>query len=82
MERAMGVLGLFALLAIAWILSENRQRLNWRLIGSGLALQIFLAILLLHTTPGQVVFDLARVAVNKVIGFSNDGARFVFGDLV
>ena len=82
MERAIGVLGLFALLAIAWILSEDRQRLNWRLIGSGLALQIFLAILLLHTTPGQVVFDLARVAVNKVIAFSNDGARFVFGDLV
>ena len=82
MERVFGLFGLVVLLAIAWLLSENRRRMNWRLIGSGLALQGLLALLLLHTAPGQVVFDLARLAVNKVIAFSNEGARFVFGDLV
>lgn len=82
MERVFGIFGLVVLLAIAWLLSDNRGRLNWRLIGSGLALQGLLALLLLHTAPGQVVFDVARVAVNKVIAFSNEGARFVFGDLV
>ena len=82
MERAIGLLGLLVLLAIAWLLSENRRRLNWRLIFSGLALQALLALILLHTALGQVVFDLARLAINKVIAFSNDGARFVFGDLV
>ena len=82
MERVFGIIGLVILLAIAWLLSDNRGRMNWRLIGSGLALQGVLALLLLHTAPGQVVFDVARLAVNKVIAFSNEGARFVFGDLV
>ena len=82
MEKLISVLGLFTMLALAWMLSENRRRMDWRLIGSGLALQMGLGLLLLHTRPGQAFFSFARAAVDRVIGFSNEGARFVFGDLV
>ena len=82
MEKLISILGLFTMLALAWMLSENRRRMDWRLIGSGLALQMGLGLLLLHTRPGQAFFSFARAAVDRVIGFSNEGARFVFGDLV
>ena len=82
MEKLISILGLFTMLALAWMLSENQRRMDWRLIGSGLALQMGLGLLLLHTRPGQAFFSFARAAVDQVIGFSNEGARFVFGDLV
>ena len=82
MEKLISILGLFTMLALAWMLSENRRRMDWRLIGSGLALQMGLGLLLLHTRPGQAFFSFARAAVDRVIGFSNEGARFIFGDLV
>lgn len=82
MEKLISILGLFTILALAWMLSENRRRMDWRLIGSGLALQMGLGLLLLHSRPGQAFFSFARAAVDRVIGFSNEGARFIFGDLV
>ncbi|MEE2995317.1 MAG: nucleoside transporter C-terminal domain-containing protein [Gemmatimonadota bacterium] len=82
MEKLISILGLFTMLALAWMLSENRRRMDWRLIGSGLALQMGLGLLLLHSRPGQAFFSFARAAVDRVIGFSNEGARFIFGDLV
>ena len=82
MEKLISILGLFTMLALAWMLSENRRRMDWRLIGSGLALQMGLGLLLLHSRLGQAFFSFARAAVDRVIGFSNEGARFIFGDLV
>ncbi len=82
MERLIGIVGLLFLLGLAWLLSENRKRLNWRLIASGLGLQVLLAVVLLHTRPGQTIFELARLTVNKIIAFSNEGSQFIFGDLV
>ena len=82
MEKLISILGLFTMLALAWMLSENRRRMDWRLIGSGLALQMGLGLLQLHTRLGQAFFSFARAAVDRVIGFSNEGARFIFGDLV
>lgn len=82
MEKIISIFGLIAMLGMAWLLSENRRRMDWRLLGTGLGLQLVLALLLLHTEPGRMAFSFARAAVDKVIGFSNDGARFMFGDLV
>lgn len=80
MERWMSVLGLVTILLLAWLLSENRRRMNFRLILSGLALQFLLAVTLLWTTPGRHVFQAARLFVTRLISFSDAGAQFVFGD--
>jgi CNT family concentrative nucleoside transporter len=80
MERWMSVLGLLTILLLAWLLSENRRRMNFRLILSGLALQFLLAVTLLWTTPGRHVFQAARLFVTRLISFSDAGAQFVFGD--
>ena len=49
MERLISFFGLLVMLAIAWLLSDNRRKMNWRLIVSGVALQVLLAVVLLKT---------------------------------
>jgi concentrative nucleoside transporter, CNT family len=53
MERWISLLGLGVMVLLAWLMSENRRRLNVRLIVSGIVLQFGLAFLLLWTAPGQ-----------------------------
>jgi len=65
---------------LAWLLSVNRKRMNVRLILSGLALQFILAVLILRTSLGQSIFSYARIFVTEMIGFSNAGAKFIFGE--
>lgn len=80
MERWISAFGLLTILLLAWLLSENRRRMNFRLILSGLGLQFLLAVTLLWTTPGRHVFQAARVFITRLISFSDAGAQFVFGD--
>ena len=79
MDRLTSLLGLGVMLLLAWLMSENRWRMNVRLIVSGLLLQLGLAMLLLWTRPGRAAFDAARLVVAQVLDFSNAGAEFVFG---
>ena len=65
------------LLAIAWALSNNRRKFPWRVAGWGLGLQITLAVLLLRTPWGQLVFGGARTAINRLLGFTDAGASFL-----
>ncbi len=82
MDRIVSFVGLLAMLGLAWLLSNNRRRVDLRLVASGVALQLALAVVLLRTELGEVAFVAARVGIARLIAFSNEGARFVFGDLV
>lgn len=79
MQRIISLLGLFTMMFLAWVLSADRRRMNTRLILSGVALQLILALLILRTAVGQWAFSCARDFVTRVIEFSNQGAEFVFG---
>ncbi len=78
-ERAVSLLGLFVMLALAWLLSENRKRMNLRLIVSGVLLQFLIAVLLLKTRFGEQFFEAARIIVARIVSFSDAGAEMVFG---
>jgi CNT family concentrative nucleoside transporter len=82
MNSLTGIFGIFALLGIAWLLSSNRQAINWRLIISGLALQIFLAVFCLKIPLGREIFHILGHGIERLLQFSNAGAGFVFGFLV
>ncbi|HEX7070859.1 MAG TPA: nucleoside transporter C-terminal domain-containing protein [Rhodothermales bacterium] len=85
------LVGLAVLVAIAWVFSSDRRRIPWRTVGIGLALQIVLAIFLLHgRTLGAFFGPLAWPSIFFrwisslfvfVLRFTAEGARFVFGDL-
>lgn len=80
MMRLVSFFGLIFVILLAWLLSSDRKGMNVRLILSGTALQFLFAILILWTTPGQVVFEASRALVAKILSFSDDGAQFVFGE--
>jgi CNT family concentrative nucleoside transporter len=77
----MGVLGIAALLGIAFLLSNDRRRgLNPRIIGWGFGLQFAMALFALRTRVGARLFSSANDVANDFIGFADAGIRFVFGD--
>jgi CNT family concentrative nucleoside transporter len=80
LQRVVSLFGLLMMMFLAWLLSADRRRMNVRLILSGVALQFILAVLILWTAPGQLIFSCARLVVTQVVGFSNEGAKFVFGE--
>jgi CNT family concentrative nucleoside transporter len=81
-DRATGLLGLAVLLFLAWLLSYDRRRIPWRLVFTGLALQAAFGILVLKTTPGRWFFEGVGEVVNGLLGFTAQGAQFLFGNLI
>jgi concentrative nucleoside transporter, CNT family len=67
--------------ALAWSLSTHRKLFPWQTVLWGIGLQFVFAVLILKTTTGERVFDFAGRAVNRLIGFANEGSQFVFGPL-
>ncbi len=82
MERFTGLIGIALILGVAFALSNNRRAINYRLVGTGLALQLGLAVFILKTSVGQRIFQLLGAAITKILDFSKEGAAFVFGPLV
>ncbi len=80
--RLRGLLGLVLLTAGAWALSVNRKRIPWRIVLWGLALQLIFALLILRTPFGAGIFDAANDVILAAVGFTLEGASFLFGDLV
>ena len=82
LTRLRGFLGIAFLTLAAWALSVNRRRIPWRIVLWGLGLQFVFALLILRTPVGAGVFDTANRVVLSAVGFTMEGARFLFGDLV
>ncbi len=81
MERATGLLGILVFLGLAVAFSRNRKAIDWRLVGSSLAIQFALALLLLKTGPGLYFFEKVGVLVHGLMETSQKGIAFVFGPL-
>jgi CNT family concentrative nucleoside transporter len=76
-----GALGIGALLALAWLLSENRRSIDRRLVLGGLLLQLVLAVLLLKLPVAQQLFVAANQLVLALSRATEAGTGFVFGHL-
>ncbi len=91
MQRFTGVLGMVFLVGFAYLLSNNKKKINWRLVGTGLSLQFVFAILVLKGSMlsayfpplgwPKVFFNFVSKGFVKILDFTTSGAVFVFGDL-
>jgi CNT family concentrative nucleoside transporter len=81
MDRLIGLLGIVLILGIAWGFSNNRKAINYRTVGMGLLLQALLAVFILKVPLGKSIFGWLGEKVTKVLSFSDEGAKFVFGIL-
>ena len=77
-----GLFGLVSLLGIAWLFSEQRRSVDWRLVATGLGLQIVFACFVLLTPWGTRVFGALSEGFVQLLGFTAQGSRFIFGDFV
>lgn len=81
LQGARGVLGITALLAFAWVLSEDRAAVRARLVLGGLTLQLAVALLLLKLPAAQQLFVAVNALVLALSQATEAGTSFVFGHL-
>ncbi|ENM5882178.1 NupC/NupG family nucleoside CNT transporter [Vibrio metoecus] len=75
------LLGMGAILLVAWLLSTNRKNINLRTVSLALLLQIFFALLVLYVPAGKDALNGVTGAVSQLINYGQDGIGFVFGGL-
>jgi CNT family concentrative nucleoside transporter len=73
--------GFCCLVLLAWLLSENRRSIPWRTVLSGFALQIVLALILLHSAPARGAVMLLSLLMDALQRATDAGTSFVFGYL-
>jgi CNT family concentrative nucleoside transporter len=84
LPRLQAVAGIVLMLAACWFLRERKpgDKFPVRAVWTGLLLQLALVLLMLKTAAGEQMFESVNDAFVKLMDFSNEGARFLFGDLV
>ncbi len=80
MGRFTGVLGVVLMLAVAWLFSSNRKAIRWRVVATGVALQILFAIFVIKVLWGQLAIAKAGEGARRLLACSFAGSRFVFGE--
>ena len=77
-----GFLGIAGFIGIAYLLSRDRSKIDWKLVISGLLLQFVFAFIVLKTQVGRLFFSWVNGAVDKLLGFTDVGSEFIFGSKV
>lgn len=81
MDYLRALFGIFVLLALAFAFSSHKRKIDWRLVAIGVSLQITFGLLITQVDAVAAGFDSVSRIFVKFLGFSSDGARFLFGDL-
>ncbi len=77
-----GLFGLAVLIGITWLFSNNKRAVDWKLVATGITLQIAFAALVILVPGGRDVFDALGKGFVKVLSFVNEGSGFIFGSLM
>ena len=77
-----GIIGMIILISISYLISNKRNAINWKAVIIGLAIQIILAVSVLKIPFVQSIFESAGKIFVKILDFTMEGTKFLFGDLV
>jgi len=77
-----GLFGLCCLVAFAFLFSNNKKEVNWRLVSTGIGMQLVFAFLVIRTSIGEKIFGAMSSIFVTIIDFTTKGSQFVFGMLV
>ena len=77
-----GLVGLAVLIGIAVAFSRDRRAIDWRLVGTGIALQVVFAAVVLKVAAGRFVLEAIAAGFVKLLAFVDVGSRFIFGSFV
>lgn len=74
-----GALGMVFLVIISFLFSKNRTKINWRLVITGLLMQVIIAVLVLNVPLFQNVLNYISAGFLKILSFTSEGVKFLFG---
>lgn len=77
-----GIIGITFLLGVCFLLSKKRKAIDWKLVASGLFLQIVFALLVLKVEVVAIAFDWVSSGIVQFLKLSDAGAEFIFGGLI
>jgi CNT family concentrative nucleoside transporter len=78
-QKLLGIAGIIAILAFAWLLSANRKAIKLRVVGAAFALQAAIAFLVLWTSWGKAVIQELSYGVANLLAYAGKGTEFLFG---
>lgn len=82
MQQFISFIGLAAIIGATYLMSSNRKKINWKMAGICIGIQLMFAWLVLGTEMGKTAFLGLNNLVASIMGFSTEGAKFLFGNLV
>ena len=82
MQRFIGVIGIVVILLIAFALSNNKKKLNYKTIGVALIMQVLFALFIFKVPLGQFIFLKIGAFIEKLLDFAVEGGNVVFGGLL
>lgn len=77
-----GLLGLIILISIAFLFSKHKKRINWRLVVSGIVIQLILGLLVFKVPIFASIFGIFASFFTQLLSFTDAGAAFIFGNMV
>lgn len=80
MERIVPALGLFVIVFLCWLLSEHKRQFPFKTVIVGMFLQFLFAVLVLKTELGRLFFQISNDFVSRLLSFSDEGAKMLFGE--
>jgi CNT family concentrative nucleoside transporter len=81
-DRVMSFVGIGAMVGLAWVLSENRKRIDWRPVYWGVGLQLLVGLVVLSPTMSDFFYTVVNDGVGKLLSFAEAGSTFVFQSIV
>ncbi|MFL6730267.1 MAG: NupC/NupG family nucleoside CNT transporter, partial [Sphingomicrobium sp.] len=78
-QKLLGIAGILAILALAWLVSANRRAIKLRVVGAAFALQAAIAFLVLWTSWGRAAIAGLSQGVANLLGYATKGTEFLFG---
>lgn len=75
------LLGVIAILSVAWLFSADRKNIRLRTVGLAFLLQVGFALLVLYVPAGKDILNGVTGAVAHLIDYGQEGISFIFGGL-
>ncbi|MCK5137303.1 MAG: Na+ dependent nucleoside transporter [Bacteroidales bacterium] len=72
-----GLLGMLVLIFIAWVFSSNRKAISWKMVGTGLIIQLIFAVGILYVPFIQDFFEIIGKGFVKILAFTNEGVTYL-----
>ena len=82
MEHLLSFLCIPVLMLIGWVMSDDKRRFPWRVVLWGTGLQFLFALIIMWSSWGRTAFEWLGNATTNFLGFAQNGAEFLFGNLV